>query len=294
MLQQPLRLVGPLRTTLARWLYIAVALGATSGCASLIAGAASETISAAILNQSNPNLVADAAPAYLLLIAGLIHESPDDSDLLAAGAQLFAVYGVLFADRNGDGAELTAQARSYGERAICLAHEPACGWADMDYDTYVQALDSLSKRQVPELFGYAVGWLSHLRSTSDSWGTVADLPRVEAALNRLLALDETYQSGGVHVYLGTLNSLRPPALGGQPEVARSHFERAIELSDGKDLAAKVEFARSYGRLLYDRELHDRLLTEVIEAPVEADGFTLFNVLAKQEAEELLASADDYF
>ena len=77
-------------------------------------------------------------------------------------------------------------------------------------------------------------------------------------------------------------------------MARGHFERAIELSEGKDLSAKVEFARSYGRLLYDRELHDRLLTEVLEAPVEADGYTIFNVLAKQEAEELLASADDYF
>ncbi len=294
MMWEPRRSANSVRAVWARWLSVCVALGLSSGCASLIAGAASETISAAILNQTNPNIVADGAPAYLLLIDGLIHQSPDDSGLLAAGAQLFAVYGVLFGDHNGDAAELTAKARRYGERAICLAHDPACGWAELDYDAYVQALERLKKRQVPELFGYAVGWLSHLRATSDSWGTVADLPRVEAALNRLVALDEAYQGGGAHIYLGTLNSLRPPALGGQPEVARGHFERAIELSGGKDLSAKVEFARSYGRLLYDRELHDRLLTEVIEAPVEADGYTLFNVLAKQEAEELLASADDYF
>ena len=294
MMQLPFRLGVPVQTTLIRWLSVAVALGITSGCASLIAGAASDTISAAILNQTNPNIVADGAPAYLLLIDGLIHQSPNDSGLLAAGAQLFAVYGVLFGDRAGDGAELTGKANRYGERAICLAHKPACGWGDLDYDAYVLALGELRNKHVPELFGYAVGWLSNLQATSDSWGTVADLPRVEAALNRLVELDEAYQGGGVHVYLGTLKSLRPPALGGQPEVARAHFERAIELSGGQDLSAKVEFARSYGRLLYDRELHDRLLTEVIEAPVEADGYTLFNVLAKKEAEELLASADDYF
>jgi hypothetical protein len=286
--------LGPVRIYVARWLSVIVGLAAISGCASLISGAASDTISAAILNQSNPAIVADGAPAYLLLIDGLIHQSPDNSSLLAGGAQLFAVYGVLFGDRNGDTTELTAKARRYGERAICLAHKPACGWSGLGYDAYVAAVSEVKKGDVDELFAYAVGWLSNLRATSSNWGTVADLPRVEVALNHLLQLDETYQSGGVHVYLGTLNSLRPPALGGQPEVARAHFERAIELSEGKDLSAKVEFASSYGRLLYDRELHDRLLTEVIEAPVEADGLTLFNALAKRQAKQLLASADDYF
>jgi len=41
-------------------------------------------------------------------------------------------------------------------------------------------------------------------------------------------------------------------------------------------------------------LHDRLLTEVLDAPVEAPGKTLFNVLAKQEAQTLLASSKEYF
>ena len=113
-------------------------------------------------------------------------------------------------------------------------------------------------------------------------------------MDRLLELDETYDDGGVHVYLGILNALRPPALGGQPEVARSHFERAIEISEGSDLSAKVEYARRYGRMMFDRDLHDRLLTEVLASPAEAPGRTLFNVLAKRDAEELLASSAAYF
>jgi hypothetical protein len=88
--------------------------------------------------------------------------------------------------------------------------------------------------------------------------------------------------------------LRPPALGGQPEIARQHFERAIELSEGRDLSIKVEYARRYARLVFDQELHDRLLNEVLNAPAEAPGFTLFNVLAKQEAQNLLATSKEYF
>ncbi|MDH4015412.1 MAG: TRAP transporter TatT component family protein, partial [Chromatiales bacterium] len=63
---------------------------------------------------------------------------------------------------------------------------------------------------------------------------------------------------------------------------------------GRDLSVKVEFARTYARLVYDRELHDRLLGEVLAADPDVPGLTLFNVLAQRQAEILLASADDYF
>ena len=43
-----------------------------------------------------------------------------------------------------------------------------------------------------------------------------------------------------------------------------------------------------------REDHDRLLGEVVEASPYADGLTLSNVMAQEEAERLLAEADDYF
>ena len=72
------------------------------------------------------------------------------------------------------------------------------------------------------------------------------------------------------------------------------FEKAIELSGGRDLSAKVEFARGYARLVYDRELHDRLLNEVLSAQPRQEGLTLFNTLAQSEARQLLDSADDYF
>jgi hypothetical protein len=46
--------------------------------------------------------------------------------------------------------------------------------------------------------------------------------------------------------------------------------------------------------MYEQELHDRLLREVLAEPAEADGYTLFNMLAKMDAEALLASSPEYF
>ena len=51
---------------------------------------AADTLEAAILNQDDPELVASGVPAYLLLVDGLISQSPDNEPLLSAGAQLFA------------------------------------------------------------------------------------------------------------------------------------------------------------------------------------------------------------
>lgn len=264
-----------------------------ASCASLIGGKAADTLSAAILNQDDPALVESGVPAYLLLVDGLISQSPDNVALLSAGAQLFALYGSRFAAPER-AVTLTAKARRYGERAICAAHAPACNWAGLDHTQFVAELEGVQRKELDALYSYAVSWLAHLDATSEDWTAVAELPWVEAALARALAIDETYEHGALHGYLGILSSLRPPALGGKPEVAREHFERAIELSGGRDLSIKVEYARRYARLVFDQELHDRLLNEVIEAPAEAPFMTLFNVLAKREAQTLLASGKEYF
>ena len=109
-----------------------------------------------------------------------------------------------------------------------------------------------------------------------------------------IEINDGSDDGTVYTYLGILNTLIPPALGGDPEKGREHFERAIEISGGTDLSAKVEYANGYARLLYERELHDRLLNEVLAADPNVPGATLPNVLAQEQAAELLASADDYF
>jgi len=66
------------------------------------------------------------------------------------------------------------------------------------------------------------------------------------------------------------------------------------ISEHKDLSIKVNYAKYYARTLYDRELHDQLLNEVLDADPNSKGYVLMNTLAQQEARELLDSADDYF
>ena len=252
-------------------------------------------LSQAMLDQPDPETAGAAIPSYLVMIDTLIDSSPEDEGRLQAGAQLYALYATTFVDDAARRQRLAERARDYGDRALCAEDDHLCGLAARPYPQFMAGLKRVDDDdEVPALYAMTVGWLTWIKSNSADWGAIADLPKVEAALRRCLALDEGYRGGSAHTLLGILLTLRPPALGGKPEEARQHFERALELSGGRDLSVKVEMARSYARLVYDRELHDKLLKEVLATDPHAPGLTLTNVLAQRQAKQLLESADQYF
>jgi hypothetical protein len=272
-------------------------LALSSGCASLMSNAASnfaDNLSEAIVNQNDPQTVRDGAPAYLLLLDSLIEGSPDNPAMLAAGANMYASYGAVFADDPLRAKRLTDRAHSYGFKAMCIRYKPACDWRSITYDDYVATLAGLSEKHADVVYAYGLASLAYIRTHSDDFNALARLPHAEALLTRYLEIGGGDSEASVYVYLGILATIRPPALGGEPEKGRVAFERAIELTDGKDLSAKVEFARGYARLLYERELHDELLNEVMAADPNVRGFILTNVMAQEDAIALLASADEYF
>ena len=268
-----------------------------AGCASLMSSAAgdmADNLAAAILNQNDPQTVRDGAPAYLLLLDSFLEGDPDDPALLGAAARLYASYGTVFADDPERARRLTTRARAYGSRGLCEAWEPSCGWPDMAYAEFERTLAGLAPRHADALYSYAVASLAWIRAHSADWDALAELPQMEALLRRYLDIGTGENDAAAYTYLGILATLRPPALGGEPETGKALFERAIELTGGRDLSIKVEYARGYARMLYERELHDTLLQEVLAAEPEVPGYTLTNVLARRDAEELLASADEHF
>ncbi len=267
-----------------------------SGCSSIVSSATASMaadLSAAIQDQDDPELVREAIPAFLLLLDSMVRSSPDNAATLGAAAELYAVYGTAFTSDPVRARVLTRRARRYGLRALCADDKGACGIENLRFDQYEQAVNRIDANAAAALYSYSIASLAYIRAHSADFGAIADLPKAEVALNRLLVIDAP-DAAAVNMYLGILNTLRPPALGGKPDVGRAYFETALELSAGKDLSVKVEYARGYARLVYDRDLHDRLLNEVLAGEVNQAGYTLVNSLAHQQARELLASADEYF
>jgi len=267
------------------------------GCGSVMSSATTKmanNLSTAILNQNDPETVRAGAPAYLLLVDSLIEENPEDPAALATGAKLYSAYASIFVAEQARAKRLAQKSLDYATRALCLHSKPLCEAYNQPYEVFTPTLMQTTIDDVPMLYLFGATWASWMQVNSGDWNAMGDLPKITAMMQRVVTLDESYDHGGAHLYLGVLDTQLPPSLGGKPELARAHFERAIVLSHGQNLMGKVLYARTYARLLYQRELHDQLLNEVLAANPNAPGFTLINTLAQEEARQLLDSASDYF
>jgi hypothetical protein len=268
-----------------------------SGCASLVSSTTSkmaDDINLAIRNQDDPETVRDGAPAFMLMIDGLIEGDPENENLLLAGSKLYGSYATAFVEDPARAQRLASKSLSYAKRALCLELPAVCQASSEKLNVYEASLAGVSRDDLGVLYAYAVAWAGWVQVNASDWNAVADLAKVTASFERCLQIDETYDGGGAHLYLGVLKSLLPPALGGKPELARAHFERARSLSGGENLMVNVLMARYYARLVYDQALHDTLLHEVQAARADYPGYTLINSLAKAEAEQMLAESADFF
>lgn len=285
----------------ARTIAVAILLAMlASGCASIVQKASrnfAENLGAAVLDSEDPATVRDGLPAYLLLLDSLITGQkagePRNAPLLLAAAGLNSAYaGNFIGDDKPRAMRLARKALGYARRATCLADAALCAALDADPEAFASVVAASGDTEL--MYTLAGSWAGYLQAHSEQWEAIADLPKIDSLLQRVVALDPDHDRGQVHVYLGVLNSLRPEAVGGKPEAGRRHFERAIEISGGRNLYAKTLFAEYYARLVFDQALHDRLLGEVLEADPVAPGFTLTNTLAQDRARKLLESGKDYF
>jgi len=268
-----------------------------SGCSALMSkatGGLASNLSAAILNQDDPETVRDGVPAYLLMLDSFVAGAPEDVAMLSAAAELYAAYGVVFVDDPERAKRLTRRSWDYGQRALCNANANTCGMANLHLQDMQPILDTVDQRNSAPLYTFGLSWLAYIQTHSDEADALARLPQVAAVMLRTRELDPDYRPGQVEMYLAVLNTIRPPALGGDFTAGRAHYERAIELTSGRDLSVRVKFARYYARPLYDRELHDQVLQQVLMADPVEPSLTLTNTLAQREARILLNNADEYF
>jgi len=267
-----------------------------SGCASLMSNAASSfgnNLSSSILNQDDPDLVRAGMPAYLLLLDSFLQGEEDNPAILASAATMYASYGAVFANDEARAAKLTKRGRDYADDALCKTIEESCAWRSISYDAFASSLGNVDEKHADLIFTYGFASLAYIRANSSDWNALAQIPQATAVMQRYIDMSGAAVNPSAHTYLCILMTFRGE-MGGQMDAGRAHCELAITLSDNRDLSAKLEFLKGYARARYDRELNDKLCGEILNTTPYADGYTLTNVMAQEEALVLCAEADDYF
>ncbi len=268
-----------------------------AGCASIVNKASqhlANDLTRGILDQDDVATARDGIPAWLLLVDGLIDGNPQDVDLLIAGARLYGAYAGGFIADPARSQHLSAHGFDYARRAVCIDLPALCRQIEAPFEGFEAEVAKTGSKDVALIYVLATTWAGRIQSNSSDWKSIADIPRVQALLERVVALDPNYMSGEPYMYLGVMATLRPASLGGKPEEGKADFEKALALSQGRNQMVRVLYAKQYARLVFDKELHDRLLNEALAADPHAPGLTLINVLAQQQARQLLESGKDFF
>ncbi len=268
-----------------------------SSCSMIVSSALSgmmDDLSSTILNSNDLDMVETGAPAYLLMVDSFVKEDSDNEEMLNSAALLYTAYADTFVKDKKRAGKIADKALKYAVRALCSRNSSACSLRTIDHESFKDIISKMDKDDIQALFTMGSAWASWIKANSGDFNAVADISRIEIIMERVVELDGTYKEGSAFLYLGTLATLLPPALGGEPEKGRAYFEKAIQICHGKNLMVKVLLAKQYARLLFKRNLHDRLLKEVLTSNPEVPGYTLINTYAQKQAEELLKSADEYF
>lgn len=257
-------------------------------------------------SDDDPELVRDALPFALKTIEVLLAESPENVELLRTACSTFTQYAVGFllfeAEEIQDEEYRRAQeleerslrmllrARDYGLRALDVRHPGIAQELPMDPEA---AAARLEEEDVAVGYWTAAAWGKAILLGLDRPDVAADLDAVRALIERGLELDEDFDRGALHEAMISFEAIEQ--IGGSPEKARMHFERAVELSGGQRASPYVTFAESFAVGTQDRAEFEMLLGKALAIDLDEDPTArLNNRIQQSRAQGLLDRVDDLF
>lgn len=295
-------------------LFAAVVCLALSGWACSVRGLAVNALADSLTStgdvfasDGDPELIRDATPFALKTLESLLAEKPEHQGLLLAACRGFAQYAFAFVETEAEQLEDTdfeAATRGYSRalqlylrgRDYCFRslELESAGVVERLKTDPGNAVESFDKSRVALLFWTGAAWGGAISIGQDRPDLVADIPAVKALMGRVLVLDEAYDWGAVHGVLIALEAM-PEAAGGSVDQARAHFDRAVELSYGKNATPYVTLAEAVSVPAQDwREFRDLLQQALAIDPDAEPSLRLANVLAQRRAEWLLTRTEILF
>lgn len=259
-------------------------------------------------SDDDPELVGAAAPFSLKLMESVLAESPNHRGLLLAATQGFVQYAYAYVELKADELEDTdlkaaheqrerarrfyLRARNYGLHGLEVAVPGVTKALKTDP---ANAVSKAGSEDVGLLYWTGVAWAAAISLSKDDPFLVAELPAVEALVGRAFALDETFDRGGLHVFMINYEMSRAGLSAGAPARARKHFARAVDLTEGMHAAPYVAFAEAVCIAERNRAEFQRLLRGVLALDVaKKPEWRLVNLVMQRRARWLLGRIEKFF
>lgn len=250
----------------------------------------------AIYEEDDLQLAEASIASNLKLMEVLLKNNPANERLRLVLSQAYGSYALGFLeDHDPERAKLFYQRGKNYALSVLMKNETFRKGINGSLEEFEAALQKLSKNDVPALFWCGFNWGAYIQLSLNDPQAIFDLPRVEKMMQRVLELQEDYYFAGAHLFAGSIAGAKPRLFGGNPELARQHFERVIELTDGKFMMVYIYYARFYALPMLDEELFESMLKKVLEADINIlPEYRLITRLAKEKARYWLEKKNEYF
>ena len=260
-------------------------------------------------SDEDVQLVRDAVPFSLKLMESLLAETPRHRELLLATSRAFTQYAYAFVQQDADEMEerdlaaanllhdrarrLYLRARGYGLRGLEVKYPGFEKLLRRDPKAAVAKFRSAA--DVPLIYWTAASWAAAIAISKDDPDLIADQPVVEALIDRALLLDEKFESGAIHGFLITYEPVRQGAKEDPASSSQKHFERELELTEGKLISPLVSFAETISISKQDRAQFELLLKRALDMdPGIKPEWKLENLVMQRRARWLLSRMDQLF
>ncbi len=244
----------------------------------------------AVESETDLRFAREAMAGNLKLLEGVYRSDPGQDDVRLLLMRGFSGYAMAFLER-----EEPARAATFYRRARDLGMEwlrEQSGFSEA-FDAGAEALEKQLRRWKTErkmafLYWTAASWGLVIQIRPDDPAEVAYLGRIKAMMQRVADRMPEYYFAGADTFLGAIEAAVPQALGGNPEKAREHFEKALALNERKFLLTLFFYARHYAIGNMKTELAKSLLHEIVRTdPKVLPDAALANAVAIERARKVL-------
>jgi len=256
------------------------------------------------------DLAGDAVPATIVQFEGILRVIPDNESMLAQLSQAYVAYAYGWVEADAEALEFESnyeeadvqrgRARTMYLRAMDLTRHRIRlhnGDVDIAVKATVEDLEAWLQAAFVEaadaemLLWHGYAWGSYINTSKDDMEAIADLAYAKAFVARSIELDPDYYNAAGYTFMGVAISSE---MAGDMDVAKVYFEKALARTERRALQAQLNMARHYAVKKGDRELFDKLLTEVMDAHDPLPEARLSNQIARERAALYIENADQLF
>jgi predicted anti-sigma-YlaC factor YlaD len=273
--------------------------------------------------DSDPELIGQALPFAIKLYEALLAQNPRHEGLIVTSGSLFVMYANAFVQGPAERldsilvderyAALARAKRLYLRGAAILERGLALrfpGWeAAAREDAFLKdaeagvwgvaaaekLLSRASKQDAALLYWATAALLSAYSVDNLDFELGMRIPLCTDMIARAYELDPDFGGGTLDDFYVLFYASVPEGRGGNPEKAKTHFERALQKSGGRLAGPYVSWAKAVCVPRQDYADFRRNLEAALAVDLDADPANrLVNILAQQNARWLLENAAAFF